>query len=179
LTLLKTRLARHFCRGYNQERFFAFKGLDHESLLTGVSSEREIMNFTKRRVSIGLWIVCGMIVLTGCQTIRDSNAKSTEEMLAAAGFQMRQAQTQDQLTNLQGLPQRKLIPHTRDGQVFYVYADDEVCQCVYVGTEKSYQDYQKMALQQNLADEQEMTAELNSETSLNWGAWGPWGPWRY
>jgi hypothetical protein len=122
-------------------------------------------------------IAFGVIALTGCQTIRDSNAKSKEEMLAAAGFRMRQAQTPEQLTNLQNMPQRQLLPHTKDGQVVYLYADAEVCQCVYAGSETNYQDYQKMVYQTDLADEQETTAELNNETSFNWGVWGPWGPW--
>ncbi len=137
------------------------------------------MVFLKRKVSIGLWIVCALVALTGCQTIRDSNARSKEETLAAAGFQMKQAQTPEQMANVQSMPQRKLIPHTQGGQVMYVYADAEVCQCVYVGTEKNYQDYQKMVYQTELADEQETTAELNNETMFNWGVWGPWGPWGY
>jgi len=137
----------------------------------------EKMHFSKRKFSMFFLIVCGMVALTGCQTIRDSNARSKEETLAAAGFQMRQAQTPEQLANVQGMTQRKLIPHTKDGRLLYVYADAEACQCVYVGTEQNYQDYQKMVYQTNLADEQEATAEMNSETMFNWGVWGPWGPW--
>lgn len=118
-------------------------------------------------------IVCGMM-MAGCQTIRNNNAVAQEHMLAAAGFQMKQAQTPEQLANLQSLPQRKLAPHTKDDQLLYVYADAGACQCVYVGTEKNYQQYQKMAYEQDLADEKEMTAEMNVEASMNWGAWGPW-----
>jgi len=136
-----------------------------------------MMHFSRRDISILFLVACGMVVLTGCQTIRDSNARSKEETLAAAGFQMKQALTPEQLANVQSMPQRKLIPHTREGQVMYVYADGEACQCVYVGTEKNYQDYQRMVYQTELADEQETTAELNNETMFNWGAWGPWGPW--
>ncbi|MFA5168457.1 MAG: hypothetical protein WC530_08005 [Candidatus Omnitrophota bacterium] len=121
-------------------------------------------------------IMCGMVVLTGCQTIRDSNARSKEEMLAAAGFRMKQARTPEQLANVRSMTQRKLIPHTKDGRVMYVYADAGVCRCVYVGTEKNYQEYQKMVYQTELANQQELTAEANRETMFDWGAWGPWGP---
>jgi len=134
------------------------------------------MHFSKRQSSMFFLIVCGVVVLTGCQTIRDSNAKSQEEMLAAAGFQMKQAQTPEQLANVQSMPQRKLVPHTRNDQVMYVYADAEACRCVYIGTEKNYQDYQKMVYQTQLADEQETTAELNNASMFNWSVWGPWGP---
>ncbi len=135
------------------------------------------MNFLKGNVRIFFLILCGMVVLTGCQTIRDSNAKSKEEMLAAAGFQMKEAQTPEQLANVRNMPQRKLLSHTKDGQVMYVFADAEVCQCVYVGTEKSYQDYQKMVYQTNLADEQETTAAMNNDSMFEWESWGTWGPW--
>lgn len=134
------------------------------------------MNSAKLSWHISLMIVSCMM-MTGCQTMRDHNAMAAEQMLSAAGFQMKQAQTPEQLANLQDLPQRKLIPHTQDGQVMYVYADATTCQCVYVGTENHYQQYQKMAYEQSLADEREMTAEMNREASMNWGAWGPWGPW--
>ena len=137
------------------------------------------MFFSKWKYPLFFLTVCGVTLLTGCQTIRDSNARSKEEMLAAAGFQVRQALTPEQLANIQGMPQRKLIPHTKDGRVLYVYADAETCRCVYVGTEKNYQDYQKMVFQTELADEQETTAELNNETVFNWEAWGPWRPWGY
>lgn len=137
------------------------------------------MHSSRRQFSILFWVVFGLVALTGCQTIRDSNARSKEETLAAAGFQMKPIQTPEQLSNVLALPQRKLLPHTLDGNVMYVYADAEACQCVYVGTEKNYQDYQKMVYQTELADEQEATAEMNSETMFNWGVWGPWGPWRY
>ncbi|MFH1800951.1 MAG: hypothetical protein ABH891_08945 [Candidatus Omnitrophota bacterium] len=138
-----------------------------------------MMSFSKRKSSWVPLIVCGAVALTGCQTIRDSNARSEEEMLAAAGFQMKQALTPEQLANVQSMPQRKLVPHTKDGRVLYVYADAEACRCAYAGTEKNYQDYQKMAYQKELADEQETTAEMNSEARFDWEVWGPWGPWGY
>ncbi|MEI6425628.1 MAG: hypothetical protein WCP55_25670, partial [Lentisphaerota bacterium] len=92
------------------------------------------MYFPKLKFTVFSLIACSLVMLTGCQTIRDSNARSKEETLAAAGFQMKQAQTPEQMANIQRMSQRKLIPHTRDGKVMYVYADAEACQCVYVGT---------------------------------------------
>lgn len=137
-------------------------------------TKEKITQFLNRPVSVFFLIACGMVILTGCQTIRDSNAQAQEEMLAAAGFQIKQAQTPEQLANIQKMQQRKLVPHTRNGQVMYVYADAETCKCVYVGTEKNHQEYQKMAYKKELADEQQVTAELNREAMFDWGAWGPW-----
>jgi len=130
------------------------------------------MNALHRGILTG-FIVCSVMAAGGCQTIRNSKAASEEKMLAAAGFQMKQAQTPEQLADLKNMPQRKLIPHTKDGQVMYVYADAELSQCVYVGTENNYQRYQNMVFQQQLADEQSM----NNADYLDWEVWGPWGPW--
>ncbi len=137
------------------------------------------MFFSKWKSPLFFLTVCGVIALSGCQTIRDHNARSKEEMLAAAGFRMKQALTPEQLANIQNMPQRKLVPHTKDGRVMYVYADAKACRCVYVGTEKNYQDYQRMVYRKELAEEQETTAEINSENRFNWDLWGSWGPWGY
>ena len=94
-----------------------------------------------------------------------------------AGFKMRFTDSSSQLQNAQSMTQRQLVPHMKDGQVYYVYADAEYCQCVYVGTEQAYQRYQKIAIQQKIAEERMQAAEMNQDAAMNWGAWGGWGPW--
>ena len=135
------------------------------------------MHFSKLQFLMWVLLACAVTIMTGCQTIRNNDAAAKEAMLSAAGFQMKQAQTQEQLTDVRELPQRKFVVHTLNSRILYVFADVVNCQCIYVGAEKNYQQYQKMAFQQNMTDEKEMTAELNSESSLNWGLWGGWGPW--
>jgi hypothetical protein len=78
---------------------------------------------------------------------------------------------------LRALPTRRLVPNERDDRLYYVYADPEVCRCLYVGTEPQYQEYQRLALQKRLADEELMAAQdFLSATTMNWGLWEPW-PW--
>ena len=71
------------------------------------------------------------------------------------------------------------FPQTRDGQTVYVYRDPSVCRCLYVGGEPEYQQYQKLRLQQSIADE-EASAALNRAPEWGWG-WGdgsnPWRQW--
>lgn len=94
-------------------------------------------------------IVIGLgMILAGCAVIQGQKAIQMERLLAAAGFQMRLADSPEKLRHLKTLTQRKLVPHQRDGRVYYVYADATSCQCLYVGTEKAYQRYQRLALQQ-------------------------------
>ncbi|MFP6564423.1 MAG: hypothetical protein VCC68_08070, partial [Myxococcota bacterium] len=104
-------------------------------------------------------------------------AMQTERMLAAAGFQMRMADTPEKLARLAKLTQRELMPKMKDDSLRYVYADAEYCKCLYVGTEKAYQRYSRYALKQSQVNANLAAAQMNEDASLNWGMWGPWGPW--
>jgi len=122
-------------------------------------------------------VMIAMVALAGCATIRRHEALDTEQVLAAAGFHMKLGDTPEKLASLEALPPRRLVPQERDGRVYYVYADPEACRCLYVGTEPQYQEYQRLALQKRLADEELMAAQdYVSGATVNWGLWGPW-PW--
>ena len=77
---------------------------------------------------------------------------------------------------LNRLPPHKFVQRVNGDVVHYVYADPLVCGCLYVGTQQAYNQYKANQLQQNLADEQQMTAQTYSDASWNWAAWGPWTP---
>jgi hypothetical protein len=109
-----------------------------------------------------------VIALAGCALIKKDNAVDTEQMLAAAGFKMKLADTPDKLAHLQTLTQRKLVSHERDGKVYFVYADADYCKCLYAGKQENYQRYQSLSLKENIA-------QMNENASMNWGMWGPWG----
>jgi hypothetical protein len=121
-----------------------------------------------------LLVALGLSV-TGCAAIRAHQTVETEQVLAAAGFQVKPADTPEKLAHLQALTPRKVVRYSRDGQPQYVYADPETCKCLYVGDEQRYQKYQELSLQKQIADEQRSAAETNWDASMNWGAWGPWG----
>lgn len=114
-----------------------------------------------------------VLTLSACASI---GAQDTENMLAAAGFSMKNADTPAKLANLKTMPQNKVFVQTQKGKNYYVYADAAQCQCLYVGNETAYQNYQQIRIQKNIASEQLMAAEMNQEAMMDWGAWGPWGP---
>ena len=112
--------------------------------------------------------------LTGCAAIRAHQTAETEQVLVAAGFQMKPADTPAKLAHLQTLTPRKVVRYTRDGQVQYVYADPETCTCLYVGDEQRYQKYRELSLQKQIADEQMSAAQANLDASMHWRDWEPW-----
>src|SRR5262249_31941802 len=82
----------------------------------------------------------------------------------------------EKIAHLQTMTPQKLVPHSRDGKLYYAYADAEFCKCLYVGDPAAYQKYQQLAVQQKLAQEQVNAAAMNENAAMNWGLWGPfWG----
>src|SRR5207245_10227059 len=57
--------------------------------------------------------------------------KRTEQLLAAAGFEMKLAETQENLATLSTLaPRRTLIPQVRENMLLYGYVDPVHCNCL-------------------------------------------------
>jgi len=102
------------------------------------------------------------------------NTVTTEQQLAAAGFEKKVADTPAKLAHLGTLtPARKLVSHRRDGRLYYVYADPVVCNCLYVGTAAQYQ----VALEKRRESEElvAMQQHLDDDSDV-WNIWAPW-PW--
>jgi hypothetical protein len=106
-------------------------------------------------------------IVIGC-----ASTKSTENMLSAAGFKMVPATTPQQQAHLQTLPADKITSVVRNGTTYYVYPDPKRQQ-LYIGREAQYQQYQKLRLENQMAEEQLQAAEMGP----GWDAWGPWGMW--
>lgn len=134
------------------------------------------VGLAERIVDVRSVVVCAavLIALCGCAATERHEAHDAEQVLSAAGFHMKLSDTPEKLANLRTLPPRKLVPHQRNGQLYYVYADPDVCKCLYIGTEAQYQQFQRLALEKRLADEQLMAAQNNLSAALDWGLWDPW-----
>src|SRR5919106_4860993 len=126
------------------------------------------------------WLRCSIAglalgaALAGCAAIDRHEAEQTEQLLAAAGFEMRSADTPAKLADLQRQQQHKLVRHERDGETTYVYADAADCKCLYTGDQASYDEFEKLRVQENVASQEMMAAEMNQQAAMNWEMWGPW-----
>ena len=115
------------------------------------------------------------ILLAGCAEMASSNTKS---LLSAAGFRPKTPQTQVQKEVYAALTPYHVERATVPGKgVFYVYKDEEAG-VAYVGREPEYQAYCKLAIQQRIAQEQYMAANMNAMYARRWyGAYGPYWGW--
>jgi hypothetical protein len=120
--------------------------------------------------SIAVLVVVGLLA-AGCQTTAEIQNK--EDMLVAAGFTIQPADTPARLAALKRLPPNKFVQKVTNGTVVFVYGDPVVCKCVYFGSQQAYGTYRAMMFQQNIANEQQMTAMMMQDSAFDFGPWGP------
>lgn len=113
------------------------------------------------------------LMTSGCQSTAGMVQNKKEDMLAAAGFMLQPADTPAKLAALASLPPHKFVCQTKGQTVVYVYGDPTICKCVYFGNQQAYGAYRAMVFQQNLADEQQMTASMQQQAAFDFGPWGP------
>ena len=114
------------------------------------------------------------VALVGCASV---GAQEKEGQLSAAGFVRLQADTPEKASKLAALPQNTIVFSQRKKGPVYIYADAAGCNCAFVGSPAAYQQYQQIRAANNIAQMQEVTAELNVAAAEDWGgAWGPLAP---
>src|SRR6185437_16026314 len=123
------------------------------------------------RIVMVLAAVIGTILFTGCAGVVSAN---TTSLLTAAGFRARTPQTPKQQQMYAALPPYQVERATVPGKgVFYVYKDEKEG-LAYVGREQEYQQYQQLAIQQQIAQNYYTAAEMERAAAWQWyGAWGP------
>jgi hypothetical protein len=120
---------------------------------------------------IALCAAAGLaLAAAGCVTPQQQVAQK-EDLLAAAGFQIRLADSPHRVAAMKRLPPNKFVVKVVNGNPVYLYADPLDCNCVYFGKQENWDAYKQEMFAKQLADEAQMTAILNQDT---WDM-GPWG----
>jgi len=114
------------------------------------------------------------LFVAGCAGMGSAN---TTSLLSAAGFRTLTPQTPKQQQLYAALPPYKVEHATVKGRSFYVYKDEKAG-VAYVGHGPEYQRYQQLCIQQQIAQDYYMAAQMNTVYARGWyGAWGPRGLW--
>ena len=110
----------------------------------------------------------------GCAGVGSGN---TTSLLTAAGFRVHTPQTPRQQQIYAALPPYQVERATLKGHVFYVYKDEKAG-VAYIGREPEYQRYHELAVQQQIAQNYYMAAEMDRAAAYGWyGAYGPRALW--
>jgi hypothetical protein len=123
-----------------------------------------------------LMVFVTTFALGGCAAMRRQQARDTGDLLVAAGFTAKPADTPERAQRLEAIPPLKVVSQQKDGHVLYRYADPYSCHCLYVGNEQAYAEYRRLAVQKQIADERLEAAEAEDGALVDWDLWGP-GPW--
>ncbi|MEN9733895.1 MAG: hypothetical protein RLZ45_1890 [Verrucomicrobiota bacterium] len=123
-------------------------------------------------------LIVAMALLTGCAS-GGSRIAHLESLLAASGFRVVPATTDEELQQVQTLPKNTITKVNRRGKEYYIFPDSTQKQ-LYIGTADQYQDFltrreiEKNAEADNRAAEESLR-NARTESSANWdNAWGNW-----
>ena len=121
------------------------------------------------------------VLITGCASSQKTKAVDREQYLTSAGFRKILADTQEKLDHLKKMPQRDIFNIEKNGTLYYVWADEKSCNCIYYGDEDAYESYQQILLILKLKRDDAASAAMDrAGLRGGWGMWGTWrGPMRY
>ena len=120
------------------------------------------------RTSFNTISVIALLALTvGCAT-----TNSNSDLLSAAGFKLRPADTPKKQELLKTLTPGRLTLITWKGKQFYVQPDVPN-NLAFVGTPAEYQTYQQLRLAKQMSNDNLMAAQMNQDAMTRWNAWGP------
>ena len=119
---------------------------------------------------IAFCTLTGLLAVSGCAS-QQQLVGQKEDLLAAAGFQIRIADNPQRLAAMRSLPPNQFVTRVVNGQPVYLYADPLVCRCVYFGTQQNWAAYRQEMFAKQLADENQMTAIMN-QSDWEMGSWG-------
>src|SRR6478672_13555509 len=104
------------------------------------------------------------LFVAGCAGVGSGN---TTSLLTAAGFRARTPQTPKQQQIYAALPPYQVHRATIKGHVFYVYKDEKAG-LAYIGREQEYQNYQQLAIQQQIAQNYYTAVAMNRAAAYGW-----------
>ena len=123
-----------------------------------------------------------VVLLAGLAAACSTRVVQKEDLLAAAGFQFRPADTPQKVTALHNLPAHRFVRQVRDGKPIWIYADPTICGCLYAGSDQAYSNYRQEVFQKKIADERQLDAQMEQNAAMQqvqWEMWGPWAPFYY
>src|SRR5262249_3510113 len=121
-----------------------------------------------RRARTILLLAAAILTLTGCATLWQKDAADTEELLAAAGFQVQLADTPERLADLQSMPRQKLVARSEDGKVVYTYGGPAWCPCFYAAGPEEYPAYGRLTLSKVIAGDDFPRDALYQRSPWSW-----------
>jgi hypothetical protein len=85
-------------------------------------------------------------------------------LLSSAGFRVKLANDPAGLKAMRALPAHRFVIHRNGGNVRYLYAEPNLCVCIFIGTAANYQDYRDI-LGQGLPQADDVAPDYKTQAS--------------
>ena len=137
---------------------------------------RNLRGSGKGALGLLLALIALTTMMTGCASQGTMPATMQTQLdLGSCGFTWKIADTPDKMKQLEALPQRQIVPHKKDGKIYYIYADARDCKCVYIGDEKAYQQYKQFVYEKRQDRKDDIAAEQTAIMSVDPNFWSIFG----
>ena len=94
--------------------------------------------------------------------------QSKEDLLSSSGFKVMSLNTPAKIAAFKSLPAHRLSQTAFKGQSVWVYPDQNICGCLYIGSQQAYQAFMKKGMQQMI--------DTRANQEYNVGAGDPYNP---
>jgi hypothetical protein len=81
-------------------------------------------------------------ILAGCLFAAPAGAQAN--VMIQAGFMLKAADTPRKMEILRSLPPDTFVRRTRQGRLYWLYAQPDLCQCAYVGNQQAMDNYRQL-----------------------------------
>ena len=124
-----------------------------------------------KRATLTAALLAVLFTLPACTAMKKWEAGDTDDLLVAAGFSIKSANTPEQMAKLKAMTPLKIVRRVKDDKMYYTYADPYDCQCLFVGDSDQFQKYQSLAIKKQMAQDQLQAAEANEAAAMDMEWW--------
>ncbi len=107
--------------------------------------------------ALGFFLALGILAAYPSQ---QKDIVQHEEDLSIAGFILQTTSSPELQTMLKLLPSNRVVPRIHGGEIRFVYADPDVCHCLYIGSQRAYNLYKQIRLKQHRAPQGQITVHM-------------------
>jgi len=131
---------------------------------------------TTRKRMLHTIALAAALTVAGCAGPPKDPTFQQMNALAAAGFDLKMADTPAKLERIEKLPQLQLAQVEHKGRQVYVYTDAQGCQCLYAGDENAYRRLIDQPRQQMINERSDWAQDQSNRSTyyykgepVNWG----------
>jgi len=128
----------------------------------------------RKLLHCGLSLLIASFALSSLAGCASMGSRGTKKLLDEAGFITLAPSTPKQKEIYTAMPAYQLEQISHNGKTYYAYKDEKDG-IAYVGEQSNYHQYEKLAMQQQVTQQQSQAIAMDHNMAMGWyGAYGPY-----